>query len=122
MKSLLFVVALAACLFLTEQSCWAEEQKPNPETALLPRTFTAFKTFFKKKGVITEDEVNERFGPPDSHAPLYAGKEEPPSWWYYGIENSDRIEVGIDDHKVIFVARRRKNKSVDVLREWSAQK
>lgn len=124
MKRWLPLVLLGVQLFLGvgAWTSFAEEpSSPPASVAPKPRNFAAFKAFFKRKGAITEAEVVEQFGPPDAHKPLYPGQhEEPPSWWYYEIENGERIDVAIQEERVIFVSRQRKNKSVDVLREWSS--
>ena len=104
---------------LSATQCYAAEDDPggaNP--APKARGLATFKTFIKRKGSITESEVTDKFGPSDSHTPLYGKhKPEPPSWWYYEIENGENIGIAIEDHRVVLVVRRYRNKSVDVLRE-----
>ena len=105
-------------MMLSTTPCHAAEGDPgSSEATPKVRTFASFKAFFKKKGAITESEVTDQFGPADSHAALYEGQPEPPSWWYYEIDNGERIGIAIEEHRVVLVTRHHKNKSIDILRE-----
>lgn len=115
-RFLSFTLFVAVTLTLTHGYS-AENAPESPPVAPKVHDYNAFKTFFKKKGPITETEVSDQFGPPDAHAPLYGSKQEPPSWWYYEIEKGERIGVAIEDHRVVLVTRNHRNKSIDVLRE-----
>jgi|GEM_PF-4884675 len=120
MKRYLFFTLFVAVIFGALPANAAEPDPAAVPAAPKPRDFASFKAFFKKKGGITEAEVTDQFGPPDAHAPLYSGKEEPPSWWYYNVEKGEQVGVAIEDHRVVLVTRNHRNKSVDVMRERSS--
>jgi hypothetical protein len=117
MKRFFAMPLILVALMIVTRGYAAESDAVSSEVAPKVRQLAAFKAFFKKKGAITEDEITSQFGPPDSHTALDGSRQEPPSWWYYEIEKGEQVGIAIEDHQVILLVRRHRNKSVDVLRE-----
>jgi hypothetical protein len=105
-----FIVAVPAVYLLAGD---VPASSPEQKAAKL----AAFRAFFSASAEITQEQVRERFGPPDRHAPLNREQvEEPPSWWYYQLDADEYIGVAIENKLVGMVVYFRSDRTKEKIR------